>query len=150
MTMASPGWIYPPVPGVGIFIEKVAAQVKAANRAVKTFFLIFEFIRVSFPSFSTNNNTNILACLKYPFIEKLSRPVLECRSYHITIMATLHLISGFPYKMITVLQINSLYPLILIRYYHSLRINRRQEWMAISRGFLLLWTKQSMYWCSLQ
>ena len=39
MTRASPGWIYPPVPGVGILMDMVATQASAANKAVMTIFL---------------------------------------------------------------------------------------------------------------
>ena len=40
ITIASPGWIYPPVPGVGIRMDMVAAHVKAANRAARIIFFV--------------------------------------------------------------------------------------------------------------
>ena len=46
ITIASPGWIYPPVPGVGSLIDIVATQESAANNAVRTIFFSFEFVVV--------------------------------------------------------------------------------------------------------
>ena len=44
ITIASPGWIYPPVPGVGIRMDIVATQANAANNAVIIIFFRLEFI----------------------------------------------------------------------------------------------------------
>ena len=39
ITMASPGWMYPPVPGVGMRMDMVATQASAAKSADNTSFL---------------------------------------------------------------------------------------------------------------
>ena len=44
MTMASPGWMYPPVPGVGIRMDMVATQESAANKAARINFFRLLFI----------------------------------------------------------------------------------------------------------
>mgnify|MGYP007125845811 FL=1 len=54
MTTASPGWIYPLVPGVGIRIDMVAAQASAANSAVVTNFFRLEFMFIVSTSFLVN------------------------------------------------------------------------------------------------
>ena len=42
--MASPTWMYPPVPGVGMFMIIVAIHAKDANKAVKINFFKFSFV----------------------------------------------------------------------------------------------------------
>lgn len=51
MTMASPGWMYPPVPGVGIRMDMVATQARAANSAVVTIFFRLELTFIVITSF---------------------------------------------------------------------------------------------------